>query len=88
MEEKKTDIVEDEIGRVDMLASRIEALITEARTKVVSFVNTAMVYTYYEIGRMIVEDEQGGEERAEYGKRILQKVSERLTCFPHWDTYF
>jgi len=79
MEEIKIDIVKDEIGRVDVLASRIEAVITEARTKVVSFVNTAMVYTYYEIGRMIVEDEQGGEERAAYGKKILQKVSERLT---------
>lgn len=79
MKKTKTDIVQDENGRADVLASRIEALITEARTKVVSFVNTAMVYTYYEIGRMIVEDEQGGEERAEYGKKTLQKVSERLT---------
>ncbi len=79
MKEKKTDIVQDEIGRTDMLASRIEALITEARTKVVSFVNTAMVYTYYEIGRMIVEDEQGGEERAEYGKNILKKLSAHLS---------
>lgn len=73
------DIVKDEIGRVDMLASRIEALITEARTRVVSFVNTAMVYTYYEIGRMIVEDEQGGEYRAEYGKSILKKLSAHLS---------
>ena len=79
MKEAKTDIVQDENGRADVLASRIEALITEARTKVVSFVNTAMVYTYYEIGRMIVEDEQGGDERAEYGKKTLQKVSKRLT---------
>jgi len=79
MEEKKTDIVKDEIGRVDMLASRIETLITEARTNVVSFVNTAMVYTYYEIGRMIVEDEQGGSHRAEYGKNLMYALSKRLT---------
>jgi len=79
MEEKKIDIVKNEIGRVDMLASRIESLITEARTRVVSFVNTAMVYTYYEIGRMIVEDEQGGDRRAEYGKNLMSALSKRLT---------
>ncbi|MCQ2319199.1 MAG: PDDEXK nuclease domain-containing protein [Bacteroidales bacterium] len=79
MKDTKPDIVQDENGRVDVLASRIEALITEARTKVVSYVNTAMVYTYYEIGRMIVEDEQGGEERAAYGKNLLNELSKRLT---------
>ena len=44
-----------------------------------SAVNTAMVYTYYEIGRMIVEDEQQGEERAKYGKAVLKELSIRLT---------
>ncbi len=38
-----------------------------------------MVYTYYEIGRMIVEDEQKGESRAEYGKQVLKKLSILLT---------
>ncbi|MCQ2959697.1 MAG: PDDEXK nuclease domain-containing protein [Bacteroidales bacterium] len=79
MKEINKDIAQDEINRANVLASRIESLITEARTKVVSFVNTAMVYTYFEIGRMIVEDEQGGEERAEYGKNILKKISAHLT---------
>lgn len=53
------------------LGERIEQLIEEARKCTVAAVNTAMVYTYYEIGRMIVEDEQQGEKRAEYGKAIL-----------------
>lgn len=61
------------------LAERIERLITEARKRTVAAVNTAMVYTYYEIGRMIVEDEQQGEQRAEYGKFVLKNVAEHLT---------
>jgi DUF1016 N-terminal domain len=39
-----------------------------------------MVHTYYEIGRMIVEDEQQGKERAEYGKQVLKELSNRLTA--------
>lgn len=61
------------------LGERIEQLIEEARKRTVAAVNTAMVYTYYEIGRMIVEDEQHGEQRAEYGKAILKELSIRLT---------
>lgn len=67
-----------EIMKTD-LAERIEQLITEARKRTVAAVNTAMVYTYYEIGRMIVEDEQQGEQRAEYGKAILKELSNHLT---------
>lgn len=37
-----------------------------------------MVYTYFEIGRMIVEEEQNGKERAEYGKHLLEELSKRL----------
>lgn len=42
-------------------------------------VNTTMVYSYYEAGRMIIEEEQDGKERAAYGKYILKELSERLT---------
>ena len=66
-------------ARAEQLADRIESLITEARKKVAVAANTAMVYAYYEIGRYIVEDEQGGKARAEYGKGILKSVSARLT---------
>lgn len=34
--------------------------------------NIAMVYTYFEIGRMIIEEEQNGDNRAEYGKYIIR----------------
>ena len=42
-------------------------------------VNMAMVYSYYEAGRMIIDEEQNGSERAAYGKYILQELSRRLT---------
>lgn len=42
-------------------------------------INQTMVQTYYEIGRMIVEEEQNGKNRAEYGKRLLRDLSKVLT---------
>ncbi|MCI6069092.1 MAG: PDDEXK nuclease domain-containing protein [Bacteroidales bacterium] len=65
--------------RATQLADKIENLVIEARKKVTSVANTAQVYTYYEVGRYIIEDEQGGKVRAEYGKGVLKRVSERLT---------
>ena len=62
------------------LPERVITLIEEARCKVASAANVALVYTYYEIGRMIVEDEQGGKERATYGDKTLAELSEKLTA--------
>ncbi len=50
-----------------------------ARKNAKTVVNIAMVYAYYEVGRMIVEEEQYGENRAAYGKKILQELSEYLS---------
>ena len=58
--------------------NKITKLLKNARSKVVQAVNTTMVYTYFEIGRIIVEEEQKGKERAEYGKKILEKLSQKL----------
>ena len=41
--------------------------------------NMVMVYSYYEAGRLIIDEEQNGKERAAYGKYILQELSRRLT---------
>ena len=76
--DKKTQITETG-SHIDILAGKIEKLIQDARQHVVAAVNTAMVYTYYEIGRYIVEDEQGGESRAIYGQELLKGLSNRLT---------
>ena len=57
----------------------ISRLLDSARKQAKTAVNTAMVYTYYEIGRRIVEEEQHGENRAAYGKQLLQGLSDHLT---------
>ena len=62
----------------DHLADIIASLIEESRKHVVAQINTAMVRTYYEIGRIIVENEQGGDSRATYGKSMLKELSGRL----------
>lgn len=41
--------------------------------------NISMVYSYYEVGRLIVEEEQNGEHSAEYGNAILRQLSKSLT---------
>lgn len=58
---------------------KIADLLQAARQNVVRTINQTMVYTYFEIGRMIVEDEQQGKERAEYGKQVLEYLAQRLT---------
>ena len=60
------------------LFNRVAELIELARKKVVTAVNLTMVMTYFEIGRAIIEDEQGGLERAAYGRRLLKDLSKRL----------
>lgn len=64
---------------VDALFERISALIEESRKRVATAVNIAEVYTKYEIGRHIVEDEQEGKARAAYGKQVLPILSQKLT---------
>ncbi|MBP9151148.1 MAG: DUF1016 family protein [Flavobacteriales bacterium] len=54
-------------------------LLHAARKQVVYQVNVTMVRTYFEIGRMIVEEEQNGKDRAEYGKGLVKELSARLT---------
>ncbi|MGM9737912.1 MAG: YhcG family protein [Candidatus Cryptobacteroides sp.] len=57
----------------------MSALIEDSRKKVAKAVNIAEVYTKYEIGRYIVEDEQKGKSRAAYGKQVLPILSQKLT---------
>ena len=61
------------------LSDRVIALIESARQKVAYTANLAQVYTNYEIGRQIVEEEQGGKRRAGYGEKILIDLSAKLT---------
>lgn len=59
--------------------NEIKKILKDARQKAYTAVNSAMVEAYWEIGRRIVEEEQNGKERAEYGKEILQNLSKELT---------
>lgn len=63
-----------------MLFQQVVELLQNARQQVLPTVNTTMVCTYFEIGRMIVEEEQSGKDRAEYGKQILKGLSQDLTA--------
>ena len=58
------------------LHQAIRALLLAAHAQVRQTVNTAMVQTYWHIGRMIVEDEQGGQKRAAYGKQVLPELGQ------------
>lgn len=65
--------------REDILFERISRLIDESHRRIKTTVNTAMVYTYYSVGKYIVEDELQGERRATYGKSVMKDLSIRLT---------
>ena len=61
------------------LFDKIVSLIEQARARVATAVNTAEVYTKFHIGQFIIENEQGGLERAAYGKAVLKDLSLKLT---------
>lgn len=67
------------VHSTDRLYSEIAELLNSARHAVAMQVNTALLATYWNIGRLIVEEEQNYQLRAEYGKQILQALSKRLT---------
>lgn len=65
--------------QLGFLVTELRDLIQNARRNVATTVNTLQVLTNFEIGRRIVEYEQNGAERAEYGKELLKELSARLT---------
>jgi len=61
------------------LFSSIKQLIENAKSSIVRNINTAMLLTYFDIGKVIIENEQGGKDRAEYAKETLKNLSQQLT---------
>ena len=59
--------------------NEIKTILKNARQKAYTAINSAMVEAYWKIGRRIVEEEQSGRERAEYGKEIIKNLSKELT---------
>ncbi|MDR3002293.1 MAG: PDDEXK nuclease domain-containing protein [Fibromonadaceae bacterium] len=58
---------------------KVASIVEKARAYVGRTANLAMCVTYFEVGRMIVEQEQGGKARAKYGKGLLNELSVYLT---------
>ena len=61
------------------LSQKIIQVIETARTRMALTVNVSMISSYFEIGRMIVDELQNGQERAKYGSNLLKQVSKDLT---------
>ena len=70
-----TDITQN----TDRLFINVSDLLKAAQRAVLQTVNTTMVATYFEIGRMIVEEEQKGNKRAKYGDQLISDLSKKLT---------
>lgn len=65
--------------KIENLVENIVSLLKVAQSKVLQTVNHTMVITYFEIGRMIVEEEQNGKDRADYGKYLIKELSLKLS---------
>ena len=57
----------------------IHELLSKARQNIISNINSTMTKTYFLIGKRIVEEEQNGNKKAEYGKNLIKILSEKLT---------
>ncbi len=78
---KKTKSVSSAVSHdYSGLVSDVSELLEAARRASVRTVNAFMTATYWEVGRRIVQFEQGGEKRAEYGEALLERLSQDLTA--------
>ncbi|MHB8902153.1 MAG: PDDEXK nuclease domain-containing protein [Thermoguttaceae bacterium] len=76
---KSTEMKPKSVAGYDSLLSEISELLDKARRTSVRTVNSILTAAYWEIGRRIVEFEQGGKSRAEYGEGLLRRLSQDLT---------
>jgi predicted nuclease of restriction endonuclease-like (RecB) superfamily len=77
---KKNDLIAASPGHYGGLVTGISELLDQARRSAARTVNSILTATYWEIGRRIVEFEQGGKERAEYGEELLKNLGRDLTA--------
>ncbi len=76
--EKDTLLSLMDTDRINSLYNRVNDHITQARQRVQRTIDTEMVRAYWLIGQEIVEEEQFGYERSEYGTAVLHNLSMRL----------
>jgi len=74
------NIENDILGNNVSYIAEIKRILSSARNKAYYAINSAMVEAYWQIGRRIVEEEQQGKERADYGAYIVKTLSEELTA--------
>lgn len=63
----------------NQLLESIKIVIVESRQRVFRMANSALLQTYWQIGKLIIEDEQNGNDKAEYGKGTLKNLAKQLT---------
>ena len=63
------------------MIEKIKAVIISSRNKIAYEVNNTMLLAYWNVGRIIVENEQNGNIKAEYGKQVLKELSKELKKF-------
>ena len=63
----------------DTLFERVRRIIESAQSQIARSVNVSMVHAYWLIGRDIVEVEQEGKQRADYGERVIENLAKRLS---------
>ncbi len=76
----KSEVAVTGQGDYDGLLSRISSLLEQGRRATVRTTNAILSATYWEVGRQIVEHEQGGQEKAEYGEVLLKRLGQDLTA--------
>ena len=64
-----------DLAHTDSMINEIRELLLHARQSVAAHINTELLSTYWNIGRIIVEHEQNSNERAAYGKQLLRQIS-------------
>ena len=77
--EKKTIADLSALVTVEALLEQLRALIQNARRQALRAVDVVQVRTCWEVGRHIVEFEQGGADRAQYGSKLIPRLADRLT---------
>ena len=78
--EKSLSYLNKSQDELEPLLTDLRRLVIEARDRALRAVDVVQVQTYWQLGRHLVEFEQGGSPRAEYGKRLLPLVADRLAA--------
>ena len=75
---EKSVYLQEKTSNMNNLYQNIAAILQEARSRSYRAINTTMIEAYWNIGQQIVEEEQQGKHRAEYGSKLLPYLSKKL----------